>query len=174
VFTPSILTILGLVLFLRMGFVIGYGGVLRSLAILGLATAISVTTSLSLAAIATNRKVRAGGDYYLISRSLGIATGGALARRLEESRIEAEVRSVVEPDLLRIEALCRDAALVFVPLRLPGMRPEDPFGLGLDALLERLPVSVLVAAAEDVPLSDDESEPEPAGAAAAAAPERSA
>jgi len=78
VFTPSILTILGLVLFLRLGFVIGRGGVGEALGILALATAISVTTSLSLAAIATNRKVRAGGDYYLISRSLGIATGGAL------------------------------------------------------------------------------------------------
>jgi len=78
VFTPSILTILGLVLFLRLGFVIGQGGLLQALLILGLATSISVTTSLSLGAIATNRKVRAGGDYYLISRSLGIAAGGAL------------------------------------------------------------------------------------------------
>jgi hypothetical protein len=32
----------------------------------------------SLAAIATNRKVRGGGDYYLISRSLGVEYGGAL------------------------------------------------------------------------------------------------
>ncbi len=43
-----------------------------------LATAISLLTSLSLAAIATNRRVRGGGDYYLISRSLGVAYGGAL------------------------------------------------------------------------------------------------
>ncbi len=78
VFTPSILTILGLVLFLRLGFVVGSGGLFEALLILGLATSISVSTSLSLAAIATNRKVRAGGDYYLISRSLGIAAGGAL------------------------------------------------------------------------------------------------
>jgi hypothetical protein len=78
VFTPSLLTILGLVLFLRLGFVIGRGGVQETLAILALATSISVATSLSLAAIATNRKVRAGGDYYLISRSLGIAAGGGL------------------------------------------------------------------------------------------------
>ncbi|MEX2208981.1 MAG: amino acid permease [Myxococcota bacterium] len=78
VFAPSILTILGVVLFLRMGFVIGSGGLAEALGILALATSISVTTSLSLAAIATNRKVRAGGDYFLISRSLGMATGGAL------------------------------------------------------------------------------------------------
>lgn len=57
---------------------VGSGGLLRALAILALATSISLLTSLSLAAIATNRKVRGGGDYYLISRSLGAAYGGAL------------------------------------------------------------------------------------------------
>jgi amino acid transporter len=78
VFTPSILTILGLILFLRLGFVVGSGGVLQALGILVLATAIASLTSVSLAAIATNRRVRGGGDYYLISRSLGVAYGGAL------------------------------------------------------------------------------------------------
>jgi amino acid transporter len=78
VFTPSILTILGLILFLRLGFVIGEAGFVRALLILAIATAISALTSVSLSAIATNRKVRGGGDYYLISRSLGIAYGGSL------------------------------------------------------------------------------------------------
>lgn len=78
VFAPSILTILGLVLFLRLGFVVGHGGALHALGILGLATSISLLTSLSLSAIATNRRVRGGGDYFLISRSLGVAYGGAL------------------------------------------------------------------------------------------------
>lgn len=45
---------------------------------LGLASLISVLTSISLSAIATNRKVRGGGDYYLISRTLGVEYGGAL------------------------------------------------------------------------------------------------
>lgn len=78
VFTPSVLTILGLILFLRLGFVIGHGGVLQTLTILALATAISLLTSVSLSAIATNRRVGGGGDYYLISRSLGVSYGGAL------------------------------------------------------------------------------------------------
>jgi amino acid transporter len=43
-----------------------------------MATSISVLTSLSLSAIATNRRVRGGGDYYLISRSLGAAYGASL------------------------------------------------------------------------------------------------
>ena len=45
---------------------------------LGLATSIALLTTISLSAIATNRKVRGGGDYYLISRSLGVEYGAAL------------------------------------------------------------------------------------------------
>jgi amino acid transporter len=78
VFTPSILTILGLILFLRVGYVVGSGGAFQALLILALATTISVMTSISLSAIATNRRVRGGGDYYLISRSLGVSFGGGL------------------------------------------------------------------------------------------------
>ncbi len=78
VFTPSILTILGIILFLRMGFVVGNAGLALTLVIIGIATAVSVLTSTSLAAIATNIDVRGGGDYYLISRTLGVEFGGAI------------------------------------------------------------------------------------------------
>jgi amino acid transporter len=78
VFTPSILTILGIILFLRLGFVVGSAGLGRALIIIGLANAISVLTSISLSAIATNLKVKGGGDYYLISRTLGVEFGGAI------------------------------------------------------------------------------------------------
>ncbi|MGD8962788.1 MAG: amino acid permease, partial [Desulfobacterales bacterium] len=78
VFTPSILTILGIILFLRLGFVVGHGGLGRALIILVLANGISVLTTFSLSAIATNLKVKGGGDYYLISRTLGLEFGGAI------------------------------------------------------------------------------------------------
>jgi amino acid transporter len=78
VFTPSVLTILGIILFLRLGFVTGAAGIGRALVIILLANAISVLTSISLSAIATNLRVKGGGDYYLISRTLGVAYGGAL------------------------------------------------------------------------------------------------
>jgi amino acid transporter len=78
VFTPSVLTILGIILFLRLGFVVGNAGLGRALVVILLANLISVLTSLSVAAIATNFKVRAGGDYYLISRTLGPEFGGAI------------------------------------------------------------------------------------------------
>jgi len=78
VFTPSILTILGIILFLRLGFVVGAGGLGRALVIIALANLISVLTSISLSAVATNLTVRGGGDYYLISRTLGLEFGGSI------------------------------------------------------------------------------------------------
>lgn len=78
VFTPSILTILGIILFLRLGYVVGNAGLARGLIIIALANAISILTSVSLSAIATNLKVKGGGDYYLISRTLGVEFGGAI------------------------------------------------------------------------------------------------
>lgn len=78
VFTPSVLTILGIILFLRLGYVVGAAGLGRALVIIALANAISILTSISLAAIATNLRVKGGGDYYLISRTLGPGFGGAL------------------------------------------------------------------------------------------------
>jgi len=78
VFTPSILSILGIILFLRLGYVVGSSGLGRALLIICLANTISVLTSISLAAIATNLKVKVGGHYYLISRTLGVEFGGAI------------------------------------------------------------------------------------------------
>jgi amino acid transporter len=78
VFTPSVLTILGIILFLRLGYVVGSTGLGRALIIITLANAISILTSISISAIATNIKVKGGGDYYLISRTLGPEFGGAI------------------------------------------------------------------------------------------------
>lgn len=78
VFTPSILTILGLVLFLRVPYVIGAVGLGQALLILALSTLVSVLTSISLAVVATNMRVGGGGEYFLISRTLGIEFGGAV------------------------------------------------------------------------------------------------
>ncbi|MBF2080334.1 MAG: Na-K-Cl cotransporter [Synechococcales cyanobacterium T60_A2020_003] len=78
VFTPSILTILGVIMYLRFGWVVGNVGLFNTLLIVTLATTITFLTGLSISAIATDRVVRVGGAYYMISRSLGIETGGAV------------------------------------------------------------------------------------------------
>lgn len=78
VFTPCTLTILGVIMFLRFGEVVGQSGVLYAIAIVLVAKSITTLTTLSLSAIATNTRVRGGGAYYLISRSLGVEFGGAI------------------------------------------------------------------------------------------------
>ncbi|MGB3296468.1 MAG: amino acid permease [Phormidesmis sp.] len=78
VFTPSILTILGVIMYLRFGWVVGQVGLVGTLIIVTIATSITFLTALSISAIATDKVIRAGGAYYMISRSLGIETGGAV------------------------------------------------------------------------------------------------
>ncbi len=78
VFTPCVLTILGVILFLRLGLVVGQSGLLYVFLIIGVSKLLTGLTSLSLSAIATNTRVQGGGAYFLISRSLGVEFGGAI------------------------------------------------------------------------------------------------
>jgi len=78
VYTPSVLTILGLVMYLRFGWVLGNVGLGFTLFIVVLASSITFITALSASAIATNMHVGVGGEYYMISRSLGLELGGAI------------------------------------------------------------------------------------------------
>lgn len=78
VFTPSILTILGVIMYLRLPWIVGQAGLLATLGIILVAHIISVSTGLSVASIATDKKVETGGPYFIISRSLGLPIGGTL------------------------------------------------------------------------------------------------
>ncbi|MBN2668754.1 MAG: amino acid permease [Bacteroidales bacterium] len=78
VFTPSLLTILGVIMYLRLGWVVGQAGIWGALSIILLAHVISVTTGLSISSIATDKKIKTGGIYYILSRSLGLPMGGAI------------------------------------------------------------------------------------------------
>ncbi|MEQ8685427.1 MAG: amino acid permease [Imperialibacter sp.] len=82
VFTPSILTILGVIMYLRLPMIVGEVGLFTTLGIILVAHIISVTTGLSVSSIATDKKVEAGGTYYMISRSLGLPIGGTLGLAL--------------------------------------------------------------------------------------------
>lgn len=78
VFTPSILTILGVIMYLRFGWVIGNVGLIPTLIIVTISTSITFFTALSVSALATNMKVKGGGAYYIISRALGLEVGAAI------------------------------------------------------------------------------------------------
>jgi amino acid transporter len=78
VFTPTILTIIGVILYLRLGWVIGNTGLIGALLIIVLAHFATLTTGLAMASMTTNVKIGDGGFYSIISRSLGLEVGGAI------------------------------------------------------------------------------------------------
>ncbi|MBN1163275.1 MAG: Na-K-Cl cotransporter, partial [Candidatus Krumholzibacteriota bacterium] len=78
VYTPSVLTILGLIMYLRFGWVVGNLGLALTILVVLLASSITFITGLSAAAIATNMHVGVGGEYYMIAHSLGLELGGAI------------------------------------------------------------------------------------------------
>ncbi len=82
VFTPSILTILGVIMYLRFPTIIGQAGLINTIGIIIIAHLISITTSLSVASLSTDKPVQNGGTYFMISRSLGLPIGGTLGLAL--------------------------------------------------------------------------------------------
>lgn len=79
VYTPSLLTILGVIMYMRMGPVVGNtSSIWMLLGIILFAHVISITTGLSVSSVATDKKIKAGGIYYMLSRSLGFPIGGAI------------------------------------------------------------------------------------------------
>jgi amino acid transporter len=78
VFTPSFLTIIGVIMYLRFGWILSNAGLYRTLIIVLIANSITLVTALSVSSIATNMRMESGGAYYIISRVLGPPAGGSL------------------------------------------------------------------------------------------------
>ncbi|XP_051943100.1 solute carrier family 12 member 7-like isoform X2 [Hippocampus zosterae] len=78
VYLPCLQNILGVILFLRLTWIVGTAGILGSFAIVSMCCICTLLTAISMSAIATNGVVPAGGSYYMISRSLGPEFGGAV------------------------------------------------------------------------------------------------
>ncbi|XP_010774161.1 solute carrier family 12 member 2-like [Notothenia coriiceps] len=78
VLVRCMLNIWGVMLFIRMTWIVGHAGIGLTIAIILMASVVTTITGLSTSAIATNGFVRGGGAYYLISRSLGPEFGGSI------------------------------------------------------------------------------------------------
>ncbi|XP_051884675.1 solute carrier family 12 member 4 [Pristis pectinata] len=78
VYLPCLQNIFGVILFLRLTWLVGIAGVLQSFCIVFMCCCCTMLTAISMSAIATNGVVPAGGSYFMISRSLGPEFGGAV------------------------------------------------------------------------------------------------
>eukprot|EP00091_Calanus_sinicus_P020387 TRINITY_DN5548_c0_g1_i4.p1 TRINITY_DN5548_c0_g1~~TRINITY_DN5548_c0_g1_i4.p1 ORF type:complete len:280 (+),score=42.12 TRINITY_DN5548_c0_g1_i4:128-967(+) len=78
VFMPCLLNIWGVMLFLRLTWVIGQAGIIQGLLLMTIANVVTTVTTLSMSAVCTNGQIKGGGVYYMISRSLGPEFGGAI------------------------------------------------------------------------------------------------
>lgn len=78
VLVRCLLNIWGVMLFLRLSWVVGQAGIALATVVVLLSAVVTIITTLSMSAICTNGEVKGGGAYYLISRSLGPEFGGAI------------------------------------------------------------------------------------------------
>ncbi|CAH0588109.1 unnamed protein product [Chrysodeixis includens] len=78
VLIPCLLNIWGVMLFLRISWVVSQAGIGLSLVIIAISAFVCVITTLSMSAICTNGEVKGGGIYYIISRSLGPEFGASV------------------------------------------------------------------------------------------------
>jgi len=78
VLVPTLLTIIGVIMYLRLGWVVGSAGLLGAWVIILIAFTITTTTALSMSSIISNMRIGAGGAYSIISRSLGLEIGGSI------------------------------------------------------------------------------------------------
>lgn len=78
VFAPTVLTILGAIMYLREGWTVGNAGLGGAILIILLAHVITITTGLAVSSISTNIRVGAGGAFAIIAQSLGLEAGGSI------------------------------------------------------------------------------------------------
>lgn len=78
VIRPTLLTILGVMLYLREGWLVGNAGLFGAIIIILMCYLITGTTALSLSSITTNIRLGAGGVFTLASQSLGVEVGGSI------------------------------------------------------------------------------------------------
>lgn len=133
VFTPSILTIIGVVMYLRFGWMLGNLGLGLSLFIVTIGSAITFLTGLSISALATNMRMKGGGAYFILSRSLGPEAGAALGIPLALSQA------------IGVSFYVAGFAEALVNSGLPLVSGWDPRAIGLVTLTVLAVVSTLNA-----------------------------
>uniref|UniRef100_A0A4W5MBX5 Solute carrier family 12 member 7b n=1 Tax=Hucho hucho TaxID=62062 RepID=A0A4W5MBX5_9TELE len=119
VYLPCLQNILGVILFLRLTWIVGTAGIMESLAIVVMTCSCTMLTAISMSAIATNGVVPAGGSYYMISRSLGPEFGGAVGLCFYLGTTFAGSMYILGTiEILLVSILCKDT-VIFSTTSLP-------------------------------------------------------
>ena len=78
VLKPTLLTIIGVMLYIREGWLVGHAGLFGALGIILLAYVITGTAALSISSITSNVRIEKGGVFTLVGQTLGLEIGGAI------------------------------------------------------------------------------------------------
>ncbi len=143
VYTPTVLTILGVIMYLRLGWVVGNLGLFQTLVIVVIANSITLITTLSFSSMATNMRVGGGGAYFIISRSLGLGIGAAIGVPLFLSQavsVTLYAYGLAESLTIVWPSIPLDLAAVVITLAVAGV---SFYGAGF-ALRTQVPLLILV------------------------------
>eukprot|EP00092_Neocalanus_flemingeri_P012452 GFUD01013425.1.p1 GENE.GFUD01013425.1~~GFUD01013425.1.p1 ORF type:complete len:1079 (+),score=254.39 GFUD01013425.1:143-3379(+) len=78
VYMRCLLNIWGVMLFLRLTWVMGQCGIVQGLLVMTFCNVVTTITAISMSAVSTNGQIKGGGVYFMISRALGPEFGGAI------------------------------------------------------------------------------------------------
>ncbi|CAF2599438.1 unnamed protein product [Rotaria sp. Silwood2] len=113
VYLPCVQNIIGVIVFIRLFWLIGIAGVLQTLLIVIICSSCTLLTAISMAAIATNGIVPAGGAYFMISRSLGPEFGGAVGILFYLGNTFAASMYIVGAIEIVVKYMCPDKCRLF-------------------------------------------------------------
>ncbi|MBU0705681.1 hypothetical protein KJ657_03800 [Patescibacteria group bacterium] len=87
VFVPTFLSIIGVILYLRLGYIVGSAGLPLTILIILLAASTTFSTGLALSSLTSTIRLGPGGAYSLVSKTLGLEIGGSVGIPLAFAQI---------------------------------------------------------------------------------------
>lgn len=166
VYLPSVLQMLGVILFMRLGWITGHIGLPKMTLIILMASSILFLTGLSMTSIVTNMKVGSGGSYYIISRSLGVEFGSAIGILLTLSQL-ITIAVCVSGFALSLQELAPYLSLTFLEIcTLIGLAIIALFPVDFAVKMQGFIFCIVVAAIGSVFIGGNSQIPETVAAGA--------
>jgi solute carrier family 12 sodium/potassium/chloride transporter 2 len=124
VYIPCLLTIWGVMLFLRLTWVMGQCGLVQGLLVMTMCNLVTTITAISMSAVSTNGQIKGGGVYFMISRALGPEFGGAIGLMFTLANSIAVAMYIIGFALSRCSICSRSTFLAGQELWMGSMRSQ--------------------------------------------------